>query len=150
MAIKLVHTCKVVSTVCCGRHSVYQSRKAKRNLLQLIPTSYSVDILCNVFNYRKCVLILTPQFFEVLHPFQYKVSNTLSTWRHTQTKKKHQLYRNTCMSFYLSKTLSFGFFFLHQGQVEIKLCVYGNKSNTIHLILIVTYKGIQRKTTAKF
>lgn len=27
-------------------------------------------------------LTLTPQFFEVLHPSQYKVSDILSTWMH--------------------------------------------------------------------
>ena len=46
-------------------------------------TSYSVDILCDLFNYMKHILILTPQFSEVLHPFQYKVSDILSTWMHT-------------------------------------------------------------------
>lgn len=133
MAVKLVHTCKVVFYSKAVEGIQFISPEKPRSL-QFIPTSYSVDITCNLFNYRKCILILTPQFFEVLHPFQYIVSNTLSTWMHTQKEKKHPFYGNTCISFYLSKTLYC--IFCIGMQVEIKLCVYGTKSNTINLILI--------------
>lgn len=42
-----------------------------------------VKLLEALFGYMKHILILTPQFSEVLHPFQYKVSDILSTWMHT-------------------------------------------------------------------
>lgn len=78
IGVKLAHTCKVKLLQAFSLQS-----KSQQIGWSFIPTSYSVHIICNLFNYMKCILILTPQFFEVLHPFQYKVSDILSTWMHT-------------------------------------------------------------------
>lgn len=79
IAVKLAHTQKVKLLEAFSLPvKIGQGRGA-----YFIPTSYSVDIICNLFGYMKHILILTPQFSEVLHPFQYKVSDILSTWMHT-------------------------------------------------------------------
>lgn len=61
----------------------FTSQKQAKEKVYSLDLSVILAGMCNSFNYIKCTLILTPQFFEVLHPFQYKASDILSTWMHT-------------------------------------------------------------------